>query len=83
MNNDNNKNSKVRNTKKNNNSRKEDSLQRKTRNKIARNSKGKTYRFLNLKTYEDQAYQFNLSQKNKSNECINSAQIHGKVTDVT
>ena len=39
--------------------------------------------FLNLKTYEDQAYQINLSQKNKSNECINSAQIYSKVTDVT
>ena len=41
MNNDNNKNSKVRNTKKNNNSRKEDSLQRKTRNKLQETRKEK------------------------------------------
>ena len=45
--------------------------------------KEKHTNFLNLKTYEDQAYQINLSQKNKSNECINSAQIYSKVTDVT
>ena len=38
--------------------------------------------FLNLKTYEEQAGQIDLSQRNKSNECINSAQINSKVTDV-
>ena len=51
--------------------------------KLQETRKEKHTNFLNLKTYEDQAYQINLSQKNKSNECINSAQIHSKVTDVT
>ena len=37
---------------------------------------------LNLKTYEEQAAQIDLSQRNKSNECINSAQINSKVTNV-
>ena len=51
--------------------------------KLQETRKEKHTNFLNLKTYEDQAYQINLSQRNKSNECINSAQIHSKVTDVT
>ena len=38
--------------------------------------------FLNLKAYEKQADQTDLSQRNKSNECINSAQINSKATDV-
>ena len=38
--------------------------------------------FLNLKTYEEQADQTDLSQINKSNECVNSAQINSKVTDI-
>ena len=38
--------------------------------------------FLNLKIYEEQADQIDLSQRNKSNKCINSAQINIKVTDV-
>ena len=38
--------------------------------------------FLNLKTYEEQADQTDLSQRNRSNQCINSAQINSKVTDV-
>ena len=38
--------------------------------------------FLNLKTYEEQADQADLSQRNKSNEYINSAQINSKATDV-
>ena len=43
--------------------------------------KEKHTNFLNLKTYEEQADQTDLSQRNKSNECINSAQINSKVTD--
>ena len=31
---------------------------------------------------EEQADQTDLSQRNKSNECINSAQINSKATDV-
>ena len=42
----------------------------------------KNKNFLNLKAYEKQADQTDLSQRNKSNECINSAQINSKVTDV-
>ena len=38
--------------------------------------------FLNLKRCEEQADQIDLSQRNKSNKCINSAQINSKVTDV-
>ena len=38
--------------------------------------------FLSLKTYEEQAGQTDLSQINKSNECVNSAQINSKVTDI-
>ena len=38
--------------------------------------------FLNLKTYEEQADQTDLSQINKSNKCVNSAQINSKVTDI-
>ena len=38
--------------------------------------------FLNLKTYEEQADLADLSQRNKSNEYINSAQINSKATDV-
>ena len=38
--------------------------------------------FLNLKTYEEQADQADLSQRNKSNEYIYSAQINSKATDV-
>ena len=44
--------------------------------------KEKHTNFLNLKKYEEQADQIDLSQRNKSNECINSAQINSKVTDV-
>ena len=42
----------------------------------------KNTNFLNLKTYEEQEDQIDLSQRNKSNECINSAQINRKVTGV-
>ena len=42
----------------------------------------KNKNFLNLKGYEKQADQTDLSQRNKSNECINSAQINSKATDV-
>ena len=38
--------------------------------------------FLNLKTYEEQVDQADLSQRNKSNKCINSAQINSKATNV-
>ena len=38
--------------------------------------------FSNLKTYEEQAAQTDPSQRNKSNECINSVQINSKATDV-
>ena len=38
--------------------------------------------FLNLQTHEVQADQTDLSQRNKSNEYINSAQINSKATDV-
>ena len=38
--------------------------------------------FLNLTTYEEQADQTDLSQRNRSNQCNNSAQINSKVTDV-
>ena len=38
--------------------------------------------FLNLKTYEEQADQIDLSQRNKSNECVNSDQINSEFTDV-
>ena len=44
--------------------------------------KEKHTNILNLKTYEEKADQIDLSQRNKSNECINSAQINSKVTDV-
>ena len=44
--------------------------------------KEKHTNFLNLKTYEEQADQTDLSQKNKSNEFINSAQINSKVTNL-
>ena len=37
--------------------------------------------FLNLKKYEEQADQADLSQRNQSNEYINSAQINSKATD--
>ena len=37
---------------------------------------------LNLKMCEEQADQIDVSQRNKSNECVNSAQINSKVTDV-
>ena len=43
--------------------------------------KEKHTNFLNLKKYEEQADQNDLSQRNKSNECINSAKINSKVTD--
>ena len=38
--------------------------------------------FLNLIPHEEQADQTDLSQRNKSNEYINSAQINSKATDV-
>ena len=38
--------------------------------------------FLNLKTDEEQADKTDLSQRNKPNEYINSAQINSKATDV-
>ena len=44
--------------------------------------KEKHTNFLNLKIYEEQADQIDLSQRNKSNKCINSAQINSKITDV-
>ena len=44
--------------------------------------KEKHTNFLNLKTYEKQVDQTDLSQRNKSKECINSAQINRKVTDI-
>ena len=79
----NNKNNKIRNTKKNNN---------RTNEKAVNNEKPeaqlqevrKEYRtnFSNLKKYEDQAAWTDLSQRNKSNEVINSSQINSKVTDV-
>ena len=40
--------------------------------------KGKTYKFFNIKTYEEQADQNDLSKRNKSNERINSTQINRK-----
>ena len=40
----------------------------------------KAYKF--FKTYDEQADQIDLSQRNKSNECISSMQINSKVTDV-
>ena len=43
--------------------------------------KEKHTNFLNLKKYEEQADENDLSQRNKSNECINSDQINSKVTD--
>ena len=46
------------------------------------NRKEKHTNFLILKTYEEQADEADLSQRNKSNECINSVQINSKVTDV-
>ena len=44
--------------------------------------KEKHANFVNLKTYEEQADEIDLSQRSKSNEYINSAQINSKVTDV-
>ena len=44
--------------------------------------KEKHTNFLNHKTSEEQADQIDLSQINKSNKCINSAQINSKVTGV-
>ena len=38
--------------------------------------------FLNLQTYEEETDQTDLSQRNKSNEYVNSAHINSKVTDV-
>ena len=44
--------------------------------------KEKHTNFLNLKTHEEQADQTDISQRNKSNEHINFAQIISKATDV-
>ena len=78
-NNDNNNN----NNKKNNNSTNEKEVyNEKLQVQLEENWKVKHTNFLNLKTYEKQADQTDLSQRNKSNECINSAQINSKVTDV-
>ena len=40
--------------------------------------KEKHTKFLDLKRNEEQADQINLLQRNKSNECINSAQINSQ-----
>ena len=78
-NNDNNNN----NNKKNNNSTNEKEVyNEKLQVQLEEIWKVKHTNFLNLKTYEKQADQTDLSQRNKSNECINSAQINSKVTDV-
>ena len=78
-NNDNNNN----NNKKNNNSTNEKEVyNEKLQVQLEEIWKVKHTNFLNLKTYEKQADQTDISQKNKSNECINSAQINSKVTDV-
>ena len=77
-NNDNNNNNK-----KNNNSTNEKEVyNEKLQVQLEEIWKVKHTNFLNLKTYEKQADQTDLSQRNKSNECINSAQINSKVTDV-
>ena len=77
-NNDNNNNNK-----KNNNSTNEKAVyNEKLQVQLEEIWKVKHANFLNLKTYEKQADQTDLSQRNKSNECINSAQINSKVTDV-
>ena len=44
--------------------------------------KEKYTNFLNLKNYEEQADQIDLSQRNKSNKFINSTQYNSKVTEV-
>ena len=82
-NNHNNKNNDNNNNKKNNNSTNEKEVyNEKLQVQLEEIWKVKHTNFLNLKTYEKQADQTDLSQRNKSNECINSAQINSKVTDV-
>ena len=82
-NNYNNKNNDNNNNKKNNNSTNEKAVyNEKLQVQLEEIWKVKHTNFLNLKTYEKQADQTDLSQRNKSNECINSAQINSKVTDV-
>ena len=69
--------------KKNNNSTNEKAVYKeKLQVQLEEIRKEKHTDFSNLKTYEEQAAQTDPSQRNKSNECINSVQINSKATDV-
>ena len=80
-NSDNNNNNK--NKKNNNNTNEKAVYNDKLQVQLEEIRKEKHTNFLNLlKTYEEQVDQTDLSQRNKSNGYINSAQINSKVTDV-
>ena len=81
QNNDNSNNNK--NKKNNNNTNEKAVYNKKLQVELEEIRKEKHTNFLNLlKTYEEQADQTDLPQRNKSNGYINSAQINSKVTDV-
>ena len=80
--NNNNKNNKIGNAKKNNNSTNKNAVyNEKLKAQLQEIRKEKYINYLNLKTYEEQTDQNDLSQRNKSNKCINSTQINRNVTD--
>ena len=80
---DNNNKNKLTNTKENNNGNNEKAIYiEKLQAQLQEIWKEKYINFLNLKNYEEQAEQTDLSQRNKATEFINSIQITSKVADV-
>ena len=79
---DNNNKKKLTNTKKNNNGNNEQAIYIKKLQAQLQEIWKEYINFLNLKNYEEQADQTDLSQRNKATEFINSIQITSKVANV-